>query len=58
MKVTRISFARICVVISIDGQYPDKFMVETKFGSKFEVMVEYGWLSKKYDAFFKHGHTT
>lgn len=47
MKVTRISFARICVVISIDGQYPDKFMVETKFGSKFEVMVEYGWLSKK-----------
>lgn len=42
MKVTRIS-----VVTAIDGQYPEKFMVEIEFGSEFEMRVEYGWLPKK-----------
>lgn len=40
---SRISFARICIVKDVDGEFSEKFIVETGFGNKFEVKVEYNW---------------
>lgn len=32
MQASRISFPRICIVIDVDGNFQEKFMVENEFG--------------------------
>lgn len=42
IKVIRIFFAITCVVMTIDGAYPERYMVETEFGTEFYIKFEYG----------------
>lgn len=46
LQTSRISFARICIVMEMDGDFPEKFIVETEFGKEFEVRVEYNGIRR------------
>lgn len=37
---------RICIVMDVEGEFPESFKVQTEFGREFEVVVEYCWNHK------------
>lgn len=41
-EATRIDFARVCVEVSLQSQYPHKINVVSEFNEEFEIGFEYG----------------
>lgn len=56
LQAIRISFARICVVMDVNGVFPDTINMETVFGKEFVVKVKYSCTSKRYNKCNKLGN--
>lgn len=47
-EATIMDFARVCVEVPLNSSYHHSFDVVLKFGEQSEIVVEYGWIPKRY----------
>lgn len=58
MNARRLEFARVCVQMKMTKIFPNKFEVQSEFGEKFEVRLEYSWRPTFCSKCDTIGHTT
>lgn len=58
MATTRLNFARVCVEVGIEFEFPNSFDLVLGDGSTYEIFVEYPWKPQVCNSCKSFGHTS